>query len=291
MTRAERHKAIVKRRIFIAVCVCILAALILLIAFVIKSAFGGKKTDGSDVSQGSSSAAGEIVSDVSSEDPTPSYPATGPNGLDANYEQLLLVNAQNPLPENYDYEGSLTEIPTKYINGMLKQIDKNVWPYMQAMIDAQRATQTDSKNWLYVRSPYRSYKTQKMLFDNETKKWLATGLSSEAAEAKAATVVTRPGTSEHNTGFSADFNIAEDSFESTPMFTWMQEHAADYGFVLRFPKDKQEKTGIVYESWHYRYVGEEAAKFMKENNLCLEEFVELAKAQQEQEALKEAEME
>ena len=241
MTRAERHKAIVKRRIFIAVCVCILAALILLIAFVIKSAFGGKKTEGSDVSQGSSSAAGEIVSDVSSEDPTPSYPATGPNGLDANYEQLLLVNAQNPLPENYDYEGSLTEIPTKYINGMLKQIDKNVWPYMQAMIDAQRATQTDSKNWLYVRSPYRSYKTQKMLFDNETKKWLATGLSSEAAEAKAATVVTRPGTSEHNTGFSADFNIAEDSFESTPMFTWMQEHAADYGFVLRFPKDKQEK--------------------------------------------------
>ena len=139
MTRAERHKAIVKRRIFIAVCVCILAALILLIAFV-KSAFGGKKTDGLDVSQGSSSAAGEIVSDVSSEDPTPSYPATGPNGLDANYEQLLLVNAQNPLPENYDYEGSLTEIPSKYINGMLKQIDKNVWPYMQAMIDAQRAT-------------------------------------------------------------------------------------------------------------------------------------------------------
>ena len=60
MTRAERHKAIVKRRIFIAVCVCILAALILLIAFVIKSAFGGKKTDGSDVSQGGSSAAGEI---------------------------------------------------------------------------------------------------------------------------------------------------------------------------------------------------------------------------------------
>ena len=274
MTRAERHKAIVKRRIFIAVCLCILLALAVLIAFVVKSAFGGKKTDGSDVSQGSSSAAGEIVSDVSSEDPTPSYPATGPNGLDANYEQLLLVNAQNPLPENYDYEGNLTEIPTKYINGMLKQIDKNVWPYMQAMIDAQRATQTDSKNWLYVRSPYRSYPTQKMLFDNETKKWLKDGLSSEKAEAKAATVVTRPGTSEHNTGFSADFNIAEDSFESTPMFTWMQEHAADYGFVLRFPKDKQEKTGIVYESWHYRFVGINNAKEMNRLNMCLEEYVE-----------------
>ena len=220
MTRAERHKAIVKRRIFIAVCLCILLALAVLIAFVVKSALGGKKGGSSGASQGSSTV-NESVSDVQSEDPTPSYPATGPNGLDANFSQLLLVNAQNPLPENYDYEGNLTEIPTKYINGMLKQIDKNVWPYMQAMIDAQRETETDSKNWLYVRSPYRSYATQKMLFTQETNKWLKTGLSSEEAETKAATVVTRPGTSEHNTGFSADFNIAEDSFESTAMFTWM----------------------------------------------------------------------
>ena len=273
MTRAERHKAIVKRRIFIAVCLCVLALLVLLIVFVLKAAFGGKKGGSSDVLQGSSTVS-ESVSDVSSEDPTPSYPATGPNGLDANYEQLLLVNAQNPLPENYDYEGNLTEIPTKYINGMLKQIDKDVWPYMQAMIDAQRETQTDSKNWLYVRSPYRSYSTQKMLFTQETEKWLKTGLSSEEAETKAATIVTRPGTSEHNTGFSADFNIAEDSFESTPMFTWMQEHAADYGFVLRFPKGKESITGITYESWHYRCVGINNAKEMNRLNMCLEEYVE-----------------
>ena len=273
MTRAERHKAIVKRRIFIAVCLCVLLALAVLIAFVVKSAFGGKKGGSSGASQGSSTV-NESVSDVQSEDPTPSYPATGPNGLDANFSQLLLVNAQNPLPENYDYEGNLTEMPTKYINGMLKQIDKDVWPYMQAMIDAQRAAETDPKNWLYVRSPYRSYATQKMLFTQETSKWLKTGLSSEEAEAKAATVVTRPGTSEHNTGFSADFNIAEDSFESTAMFTWMQEHAADYGFVLRFPKDKQEITGITYESWHYRFVGINNAKEMNRLNMCLEEYVE-----------------
>lgn len=273
MTRAERHKAIVKRRIFIAVCLCVLLALAVLIAFVVKSAFGGKKGGSSGASQGSSTV-NESVSDVQSEDPTPSYPATGPNGLDANFSQLLLVNAQNPLPENYDYEGNLTEMPTKYINGMLKQIDKDVWPYMQAMIDAQRAAETNPKNWLYVRSPYRSYSTQKMLFGKETEKWLKTGLSSEEAETKAATVVTRPGTSEHNTGFSADFNIAEDSFESTAMFTWMQEHAADYGFVLRFPKDKQEITGITYESWHYRFVGINNAKEMNRLNMCLEEYVE-----------------
>lgn len=78
---------------------------------------------------------------------------------------------------------------------------------------------------------------------------------------------------------------------STKEAIWLNEHAAEYGFILRFPQDKVAITGISYESWHFRYVGEEAAKFMKENNLCLEEFVELAKAQQEQEALKEAEME
>lgn len=270
MTRAERHKAIVKRRIFIAVCLCILLALAVLITFVVKSAFGGKKTDGSDVSQGSSSAAGEIVSDVSSEDPTPSYPATGPNGLDANYEQLLLVNAQNPLPENYDYEGNLTTIPDKYIGGSLKQIDKDVWPYLQAMLDAANADGVNLKVW----SPYRSYATQKWLFSKETKKWKDTGMTQEEAEAKAATVVTRPGTSEHNTGFCADLNCADDSFEKMPAFAWMQEHAADYGFVLRFPKDKQEITGIIYESWHYRFVGINNAKEMNRLNMCLEEYVE-----------------
>ena len=113
-----------------------------------------------------------------------------------------------------------------------------------------------------------------MLYENQVKRELNAGLSQAEAEDKAATVVTRPGRSEHNTGFSADFNIAEDSFESTPMFTWMQENAAEYGFVLRFPKDKQDITVIIYESWHYRFVGINNAKEMKRLNMCLEEYVE-----------------
>lgn len=276
MNREQRRKAIVKRRIFIVCCLAVLALFTALIGFAVKTIFG-KKSSGktnSDTSGSSLSTEATSSAEQTSSESTPSYPAVGPNGLDANFSILLLVNDKNPLPEDYDYEGNLTTIPTNYINGMLKQIDKDVWNYMKAMIDAQRETQTDSKNWLYVRSPYRSYATQKMLFTNQINRNLNAGLSSEEAETKAATVVTRPGRSEHNTGFSADFNIAEDSFESTPMFTWMQEHAAEYGFVLRFPKDKQDKTGIVYESWHYRFVGINTAKEMNRLNMCLEEYVE-----------------
>lgn len=273
MNREQRRKAIIKRRIFIVCCLAVLALFTALIGFAVKTIFG-KKSDGKTNSDISESSETMSSSEQTSSESSPSYPAVGPNGLDANFSILLLVNDKNPLPEDYDYEGNLTTIPTNYINGMLNQIDKDVWNYMKAMIDAQRETQTDSKNWLYVRSPYRSYATQKMLFTNQINRNLNAGLSSEEAETKAATVVTRPGRSEHNTGFSADFNIAEDSFESTPMFTWMQEHAAEYGFVLRFPKDKQDKTGIVYESWHYRFVGINTAKEMNRLNMCLEEYVE-----------------
>ena len=273
MNREQRRKAIIKRRIFIVCCLAALALFTALIGFAVKAIFG-KKSDGKTNSDISESSETMSSSEQTSSESTPSYPAVGPNGLDANFSILLLVNDKNPLPEDYDYEGNLTTIPTNYINGMLNQIDKDVWNYMKAMIDAQRETQTDSKNWLYVRSPYRSYATQKMLFTNQINRNLNAGLSSEEAETRAATVVTRPGRSEHNTGFSADFNIAEDSFESTPMFTWMQEHAAEYGFVLRFPKDKQDKTGIVYESWHYRFVGINTAKEMNRLNMCLEEYVE-----------------
>lgn len=255
----------------IAVLLIIVAAVSAAITFGVKVAKNKKADNTSSSASSDSSSKTSSAENVSSDES--SSEETGPNGLDVNYSVLLLVNAQNPLPEDYDYEGNLTTIPTKYINGSLNQIDKDVWPYMQAMLDAAWAEGVQ----LYVRSPYRSYATQKMLFQNQVERCLKKGLSQSEAEAEAATVVTRPGTSEHNTGFSADFNIAEDSFESTPMFTWMQQHAADYGFVLRFPKDKQDKTGIVYESWHYRFVGIKTAKEMNKLNMCLEEYTEYIK--------------
>lgn len=273
MTKAQRHKAIVRRRIFLSLCAVILAAVILLIAFAVKAVMTGGKKDNtpSDTSSIQSGSVSEVsdVSDVSSEQ-TPSYPATGPNGLDANYSNLLLVNGENPLPEDYDYEGNLTTIPDEYINGSLKQIDKNVWPYMKAMIDAAWADGVK----LYVWSPYRSYDTQNMLFQKQVNRQIAKGVPADKAEAEAATVVARPGTSEHHTGLAADFNMADDKFETTEMYAWMQQHAADYGFIMRYSGEKQSITGVIHESWHYRFVGINTAKEINRLNMCLEEYVE-----------------
>ena len=269
MTKSQRHKAIVRRRIFVSACAVILAAVILLIAFAVKAVKTGGEKDNtsSDVSRIQS----DKMSDVSSEQPsTPSYPATGPNGLDANYSNLLLVNGENPLPEDYDYEGNLTTIPDEYINGSLKQIDKDVWPYMKAMIDAAWADGVK----LYVWSPYRSYATQDMLFKRQIDRQIAKGVPEDKAEEAAATVVARPGTSEHHTGLAADFNMADDRFETTEMYAWMQQHAADYGFIMRYSGEKQSITGVIHEAWHYRFVGINAAKEINRLNMCLEEYVE-----------------
>ena len=186
--------------------------------------------------------------------------------LDANYSRLLLVNAEYPLPDDYDYGWNLTKIDEKYHNGQLDRIDAGVWPYMKAMVEA--AWKDGVK--LYVWSPYRSYNTQKMLFENRVKK-------EGGDEAKAALAVARPGTSEHNTGLCADFNMASSQFESTEMFTWMCEHAEDYGFILRYPNDKTDITGVMYESWHWRFVGINRAKEINKLGLTLEEYMELKK--------------
>lgn len=269
MTKSQRHKALVRRRIFLSACAVILAAVILLIAFAVKAIVSRGEKDNASLDV--SSIQSDNMSDVSSSEPSvPSYPETGPNGLDATYSNLLLVNGENPLPEDYDYEGNLTTIPDEYINGSLKQIDKNVWPYMKAMIDAARAEGVK----LYVWSPYRSYSTQNMLFQNQVNRCIQNGTPADRAEAEAATVVARPGTSEHHTGLAADFNMASDKFETTEMFKWMQENAEDYGFIMRYSGEKQEITGVIHESWHYRFVGINTAKEMNRLDMCLEEYAE-----------------
>ncbi len=192
------------------------------------------------------------------------------NKLNNSYSNLLLVNGEKPLPDDYDYESELVTIPDEYKNGQLNQINKNVWPFMKAMLEAAWEDGVDLKVW----SPFRSYDTQNMLFQNQVKRELAKGLSQQAAEDKAATVVARPGTSEHNTGLAADFNMASDTFETTKMYTWMKENAADYGFIMRYSAEKQSKTGVIHESWHWRFVGIKEAKEINRLGMCLEEYVE-----------------
>ena len=190
--------------------------------------------------------------------------------LDATYERLLLVNAQHPLTKEFDNQVELTEIPKKYINGSLRQIDKGIYPYLEAMIEAAKADGIT----LYVRSPFRSYNTQAMLFKNKVNNVIKSGTPKEEAEAVAARAVAREGTSEHQTGLAVDINTASSKFENTPAHKWMEKNAENYGFILRYPQDKTAITGIMYEPWHWRFVGINTAKEINRLGLTLEEYVE-----------------
>ena len=275
----KRRKAIVRRRIFVELLVVILALLIALGYFIVTIINGsGSNTDlpsdapiSSDVAASNDSLpSGDTQS---SKEETPSEPEifVTPTGveLDANFGRLLLINGENALPDDYDTKVReyLVEIDPQYRNNnYVTQIQKDVYPYITAMVAAAQADGVDLRVW----SPFRSYAIQNDLFQKQVNRV-------GGDEEKAATVVARPGTSEHNTGLCADFNMASDTFESTPMYTWMCENAEDYGFILRYPKDKQNVTGVIYESWHWRFVGINNAKLINELGVTLEEFIEMKK--------------
>ena len=90
-------------------------------------------------------------------------------------------------------------------------------------------------------------------------------------------IINKPGTSEHNLGLAVDFNYVNLDFEETESFKWLQKNAENYGFILRYKKEKEEITKVDYEPWHWRYVGEKHAKKMNELDMCLEEYVEYLK--------------
>ena len=124
-------------------------------------------------------------------------------------------------------------------------------------------------------SAYRSYNEQTYLFNRKVSQC-------GGDEAAAARIVNRPGTSEHQLGLCADitdkfYEVKTKELEKTALYQWMYAHCQDYGFILRYPADKQDITGVMYEPWHFRYVGKEAAAYIMGNGLCLEEFLDLYK--------------
>ena len=177
-------------------------------------------------------------------------------------QQLQLVNLFNVLPADFD-----PEITT--LNGG-KEFAAIAADALDEMIDACNAECGDGKLW--AQSTYRSYTKQVKLYNDEVNKWKNKGMSDSEAKAKAATVVAVPGTSEHNTGLACDFNTITESFADTKMYDWLIEHCAEYGFIERFPRDKQDITGITWEPWHYRYVCVEVAQTIMQNGWCLEEY-------------------
>ncbi len=174
--------------------------------------------------------------------------------------ELVLVNKYNYLKEDFIPE-NLQSINSNYALGNMKLVS-----YAKEAFEKLSHAAKQEKLNIIAMSTYRSYNYQVNLYNRYVE-----NDGKEAAD----TYSGRPGHSEHQTGLAVDvYNIKETytNFENTKEFTWMQEHAHEYGFILRFPKDKVNETGYQYESWHYRYVGKEIAKYIKDNKISFEEY-------------------
>ena len=167
---------------------------------------------------------------------------------------LLLVNEWNAMPDDFDID--TVEVESGYV------IDERVHDALTEMLsDCREAGYSPM-----IVSTFRTRETQQYLYDHTANK-------SDTAI---------PGHSEHECGLAADIIDRDsagwsdpliDKQEDMPAQKWLMEHCQDYGFILRYPKDKEEITAIIYEPWHYRYVGKEHAKIIMENGLCLEEYL------------------
>ena len=184
---------------------------------------------------------------------------------------MVLVNHTSKMPDDYTFDtkecGSATAV-----NKTLQTVA------CDAFLSMQKAAAADGVT-VWMQSGYRSVKYQTSLYERKTKYYLDKGYDNATAKEKAAAVVNPPGYSEHNCGLAADLNSPEhtgldEGFEKTAAFRWLCEHAGDYGFILRYPKDAEDKTEIIYEPWHWRYVGVENAAKINASGLCFEDYIE-----------------
>ena len=203
-----------------------------------------------------------------------------PPDVDIYSWELMLVNRNHPL-DPIDYEPE----QMAYLNQTADEQDiQYSYNQYRCPVDARIAQPlldfaTACKQQglpVYLSSGYRSYNEQSYLYNRK----IDQGYSPD----QAATIVALPGTSEHQTGLVCDITdwyreLKDSSLEQTQTYIWLKDHCAEYGFVVRYPADKSGSadsvTGIIYEPWHFRYVGTEAAAYMMANNLCLEEFLAL----------------
>lgn len=179
-------------------------------------------------------------------------------------EYIVLANQENLLDETY-IPSDLTKLTCRKISYDPIEMREAAANALQTLFDAAE----EDGIYLYAHSGYRSYKTQNTMYYNRLKK----------NKGKDDGVVAYPGSSDHQTGLGIDVihkaGIGKKftkAFGDTKHGKWLAENCWDYGFIIRYQADKEEITKIIYEPWHLRYVGVQVAQYMRDNNLCLEEF-------------------
>ncbi len=200
--------------------------------------------------------------------PTPD-PATlpllvnGDNPLDASYVPSNLVVLRNALPESL-----------VYVKGSDIQGNREAADALKTMFTAAK---DDGVAGWQISSGYRSYKYQKDLFDKQVAAYISQGKNQASALSSTRLTVADPGTSEHQTGLAFDITVADTTFKGTKQQKWLDGHCWDYGFIIRYPDDKANITGIIGECWHIRYVGTTHSTVMRDRDWCLEEYIQAMK--------------
>lgn len=188
--------------------------------------------------------------------------------------RLILVNKEYTMPNE------ISDLPLKNI-GDGYRVQADMYDALVKMMDDAKAAGLP----LYIVSGYRPIERSRVLYENKVQEYLNAGYSAEEAAVQAGMWIAPPGTSEHSTGLAVDLISADyytklpdllPEFEEFEEAKWMKEHCAEYGFILRFPKGKEDITKVVFEPWHFRYVGVEAATAIMEQGITLEEYLGVA---------------
>lgn len=182
---------------------------------------------------------------------------------DAENWALAMIGVNYPLPDKYS--PNLSEA----VDGSSVKLDSRVATHYREMYNA-------AKQAGCILTPYSGYHTYSLQESTYTRKlnyYISQGYSEEQAAAETQKKTLPAGCSEHNAGLCMDIVSASSDFVNTKEFQWLCDNAMNYGFVLRYPENKQEITGVNYQPWHWRFVGVEAAKEMAQNNQCLEEYL------------------
>lgn len=290
--RARRKKEIRRNRIIFAIlCLALLALIVFgmvkLVGLFTKdkdsssgstsissstsiSASGDSTSEPASGSESGSASSPDSASASTSDSASATGTAATTGGGDADW-LLTLVNNNVKLPDGWE-DTLEVKVADESTGKELATVAAD------AFINMKNAAAAEGID-LMLCSGYRTVEYQQSLFDAEKQKWLDKGSTEEEAYNQAKTVVAVPGYSEHNSGLAADIvtpkhQNLDEAFGKTDAAKWLFEHAPEYGFILRYPEHKQAITGIIYEPWHYRYVGVENAKAITASGLCLEEYLD-----------------
>jgi len=188
----------------------------------------------------------------------------------------LLINADHPVADGYRPSNLVNlrkTLPASlvYVKGSEIEGDKAAAAALQTMFEAARA---DGVTGFQISAGYRSVGYQQKLFDEKVAEYLKDGRTRESAISATKLTVAVPGASEHHSGLAFDITVQGTIFKGTPQQIWLHKHCWDYGFIIRYQADKEKITGILAEDWHIRYVGVQHSIIMRDQNLCLEEYLE-----------------